>query len=172
MNTKPVLKPFFTLLILMLVSCSSNNPKKIIGLNTAIHHDDFEYYVTSYSVAKQIGEGMDPVQAKGNFYIVGFRVRNNAMRVNHLWDNSIAYLIDENGTVYENDTAAQQKLNEISPFGWSENYKTPHKTDQSTRLVFDVPVSVTKPYLMVRGETLMGDFFDGSSFTKIRVKLF
>ncbi|HCW06794.1 MAG TPA: hypothetical protein DGG95_05450, partial [Cytophagales bacterium] len=144
----------------------------VVGLNQPIHHDDFEYVVTDFKVEKQIGTGEVALAAKGKFYIVNFKTINNAKRVQHEWNNSIAFLTDELGNTYENDLVAQQALEKMEPFGWQEKYVTEHQTEQSTRFVFQVPESIKQPYLKVRGFTLMGDFFDGNQFEKTKVKLF
>ena len=159
-------------LMISFCACSSHKKEKIIELNQNIHHDDFEYAVTNFSKTTLITSGNDTIRAKGNFYIVHFRVINKAMRVNHKWDNSIAYLVDENGNHYENNKVYQLVLNRSIPFGWQEMYNTPHGQTDTTILVFDLPVDITQPYLMVRGDILMGDAFDGARFKKIKVKLF
>ena len=156
---------------LLLTACSSGDDI-VIGLNQPIHHDDFEYVVTDYKIEKQIGTGEAAINAKGKFYIVNFKTINNAKRVQHEWDNSVAFLTDDSGVVYENGLAAQQVLEKIEPFSWQEKYVTEHQTEQSSRFVFDLPESATKPFLKVRGYTLMGDFFDGNKFKRTKVKLF
>jgi hypothetical protein len=144
----------------------------IIGLNENIHHDDFEYAVTSYSLTRQIVNNQDSLIANGNFYLISFRVMNNALRVNHPWSNSIAYIIDEDGIIYENDRDAQKKLNSITPFGWEENYLTHFQSTNTTILVFDLPLTIKNPCLMIRGETLMGDVFDRGKFRRTKVRLY
>lgn len=150
--------------ITVIQSCSD---EKIIGLKQTIHHDDFEYSVQSVDLAKYINSKYP----KGVFYIVTFKVENNAKRVDHEWDNNIAYLIDENKTVYENSTELQKECREIIPFNYQDNYVTPAGKSQITKLIFDVPKEV-KLYLQVRGEFLMGDLFDGNQFKKTKIKLF
>jgi hypothetical protein len=158
--------------IFFLVSCSSNKSVTIIGLNENIHHDDFEYAVTSYSVAKKIVSYQDSIIPFGNFYMINFRVMNKALRVNHPWSNSIAYIIDDDRNIYENNEDAQKILNSISPFGWKEKYLTHFQSTDTTILVFDLPVTIKHPCLMIRGETLMGDFFDRGRFRRTKIKLF
>jgi hypothetical protein len=51
-------------------------------------------------------------------------------------------------------------------------YNTPHGQTDTTILVFDVPANIVQPFLMVRGEILMGDMFDAGKFLKAKVKLF
>ncbi len=151
------------------MSCSSEI--KEIRTGESIQHDDFQYIVTGYEVTKQIGTLQDSVMHR-NFYIVNFKVVNNAVRVDHPWNNSVAYLTDEQGNVYENQPLLQAELQKVSPFNLKDNYVTPFQTSETTVFVFEVPDHVKSPYLMVRGETLMGDFFDGNQFRKTKVKLF
>ncbi len=167
-------KLIISLIALVIAACTSKSKEEeiIIALNEGIHHDDFEYVVTDYKIQKTIGEGEGAIAAKGNFYIVSFKVVNNAKRVKHEWDNSVAYLTDESGKVYDNDSTAQSVLEKINPFGLMTQYTTEHQTTQETKFIFDLTESVKRPYLMVRGETLMGDFFDGNRFTRTKVKLF
>jgi hypothetical protein len=159
-------------LIVFLGSCSSGKKGEIIGLNQNIHHDDFEYAVTDFTKTNLIVSGNDTLRSRGNFYLVNFRVINKALRVNHQWDNSIGYLVDENGNRYENIKDHQKSLDKSFPFGWKEMYNTPHGQTDTTILVFDLPVTITKPYLMVRGDILMGDAFDGGRFQRVKVRLF
>jgi len=153
------------------VSCTTDKSEIVIDLNESIHHDDFEYSVRSYSIEKN---NTNPESSIGDkvTYLVSFQVVNNAKRVYHPWDNSVAYLVDENGSIYENQTDAQKLLNLQKPFGWQESYVTASRSSDSTILVFEIPKSIKHPYLMVRGKTLMGDFFDGDKFKRTKIKLF
>jgi hypothetical protein len=158
--------------VLVSVSCESDKKANIIGLNQNIHHDDFEYSVTAFDTAPFIAAGKDTLSAKGTFYLVHFKVVNNALRVGHQWDNSIAYIVDEKGKRFENNVEGQEVLNRCSPFGLKKNYNTSHGSSDSTILVFDLPAGIREPYLMVRGDILMGDAFEGARFRKMKVKLF
>ena len=164
------------LVVLMLIcfsSCNRKNESYIIGLNQNIHHDDFEYSVTSYLKTSSLpGVSDNLVSANGNYYLVHFKVENRAMRVDHQWDNSIAYIVDEEGNRFENSKENQIVLDKTLHFGWNEQYNTRFGTSDSTILVFKLPPAVTKPYLMVRGGILMGDVFDRARFRKMKVMLF
>ena len=154
---------------LIVSSCAR---ERVIAVNERIHHDDFEYRVTQFHVTAAIGSGGSQKRAAGHFYVVTFEVENRAQRVNHEWDNSIAYVIDDQGRKYENLSEMQALLNASQPFNLASWYVTPPGVTESTRLVFDLPGTADHPYLMVRGEMLMGDVFDGKAFTKMKVKLF
>ncbi len=159
-------------LISLLSSCYSSKKEEVIGLNQNIHHDDFEYAVTSFNTTNLIVSENDTIRARGNFYLIHFRVINKALRVGHQWDNSIGFLIDENGNRYENIKDYQVALNKSLPFEWKEIYNTPHGQTDTTIFVFDLPINVRQPYLKVRGDILMGDALDGAKFKRIKVKLF
>ena len=161
-----------SLLVALLGSCNSNKMEYVIGVGEKIHHDDFEYSVTDYIVTRFLKNGNDTLKAKGMFYLITFKVENKAMRVNHNWNNSVAYIIDGKGNVYENQKDVQQYFEKINSFGLKETYNTMAGRSDSTILAFDLPFSVTKPYLRVRGEILMGDVFDKARFRKMMVKLF
>jgi hypothetical protein len=154
------------------ISCNPDKKTVTIGLNQNIHHDDFEYSVTSFTKTPDIISGKDTIKANGIFYLVHFKVTNNALRVGHTWNNSIAYLIDENGDRYENLPDKQKALNNSLPFGLNEIYNTPHGAADTTILVFELPANVLKPYLKVSGSTLMGDVFDAGRFRRMKVRLF
>ena len=160
-----------SVLLILLMSCSSETKERIINPGESIRHDDFFYSVTGFGVVKQIGVHQDSV-GHNNFYIVNFKVVNQAVRVDHPWNNSVAYLKDEKGNVYENQASLQAELNKMSPFNLKDNYVTTFQSMDTTVFVFEVPQYVKYPYLMVRGETLMGDFFDGNQFSKTKIKLF
>ncbi len=146
--------------------------ERTIGINERIHHDDFEYRVTRFQIVDSIGAGEQQHKASGAFYLVDFEVENRAKRVGHNWDDSIAYLVDESGRSYENLPEMQKILNEAQPFNYMPQHSTPAGATESTRLVFDLPRGLEHPCLMVRGELLMGDVFDGKAFAKTRVRLY
>lgn len=152
--------------IVFISSCS--NEQKTIGLKQNIHHDDFEYSVQSVEKREWFGS----VKAKGMFYLVTFRVENDAKRVEHKWDNNITYLIDENGKEYENSYDQQVNLLRTITYSLKKEYHTAAGKTESTILVFDVPTDVKEPYLKVRGDFLMGDLFDGNQFKNTKIKLF
>jgi len=147
-------------------SCSSK--EKVIGLRQNIHHDDFEYSVQSIDKTGQIGN----LRPHGTFYVVVFQVENHARRVDHRWNNDVAYMTDETGARHDNDAPAQQELNRVKPFDYKKEYVTPAGETETTTLVFDLPKEVRQPYLQVRGSLLMGDVFDGSQFKRTKIKLF
>jgi hypothetical protein len=155
-----------------LVSCNSDKRSDIIVLNQNIHHDDFEYSVTAFTKTSEIIAEKDTLRTNDIFYLVHFKVVNEALRVGHKWDNTIAYLVDEKGTRYENIEEIQDALDRSLHFGLKHIYNTPHGSSDSTILVFNLPAGVKKPYLKVRGESLMGDVFDAAHFRKVKVALF
>ncbi len=159
-------------LAISFVSCNTDKRSDIIGLNQNIHHDDFEYSVTSFSKTSEIIAEKDTLRTNDIFYLVHFKVVNEALRVGHQWDNTIAYLVDEKGNRYENIKEVQDALDRSLHFGVKNIYNTPHGSADSTILVFNLPDGVKKPYLMVRGESLMGDVFDAGHFRKVKVALF
>ncbi len=150
----------------LLSACSGAD--KVIGLAQHIHHDDFEYSVQRVDRAERIGNR----QATGLFHVVTFEVENRARVVDHVWDNAVAYLVDDNEAQYENDAAAQQALTRVEPFNLKDRYITRAGALETTRLVFDLPRAVRRPYLKVRGMVLMGDVFDGMQYRRTRVRLF
>lgn len=152
--------------------CNRAKPEYEIGTDESIQHDDFEYMVKDFHVEKQLGNGIRKSDPDQIFYIMTFSVVNHALRVNHQWDNSIAYVIDASGNIYENNVDLQKDLNEFENFGWQENYSTPFQSSQSTILIFELPVDVDSPCLMVRGRVLMGDVLNGSRFRKTKIRLY
>ena len=157
---------------LTFISCNSNKREYVVGIGERIHHDDFEYSVSDIVISRFLRNGTDTLHARGIFYLVNFKVENNAKRVSHEWDNSIAYLVDERSGTFQNDPEIQKFYEKSKPFGLKEKYVTPAGSADSTYLAFDLPFSVTMPYLKVKGDILMGDVFDGALFRRIRIKLF
>lgn len=160
-------KIFIALFVLALIS-SCSKEEKIISVKQNIHHDDFEYSVQSVEKADSIGS----LKAKGTFYIISFQVENKAKRVNHDWENSIAYIVDGNGKEYENSNELQNNLARVKLFRPTAKHTTPAGQTESVFLVFDVPVEVKELFLKVRGSFLMGDMFDGNQFKNTKIKLF
>ncbi len=160
------------MLLLIFSSCNPDRTDIVVGLKQNIHHDDFEYSVSDYMVTRFLKAGSDTLQAKGVFYLVKFRVENRAKRVDHAWNNSIGYIIDERGKTYENIDEVQQFLEKVNNFGLKEQYTTRPEMTDSTYLAFDLPFNVTKPSFKVRGSILMGDVFDRGRFRKMRIRLY
>ena len=143
-------------------------PEHAIGLRQPIHHDDFDYSVERVDTLARIGS----LTPSGIFYVVTFQVDNRAQVVDHQWGNDIAYIVDDEGGVYENDAGAQAELGNIQPFDRQVWHVTRAGDRETTRLVFDLPAQVKAPYLKVRGWPLMGDLFDGIQFRRVKVRLF
>lgn len=167
---KPLIITVGCLLTIPWLSCSNDGQEVVISPGQGIRHDDFLYAVSRYDVVEQIAS--EPPSPDKRIFIVHFKTTNRAARVAHVWNNTIAYIVDETGAVYENLATLQQTLNEQQPFGLKEEYITPAEHADSTVLVFQLPITATQPHLMVRGETLLGDLFSDSQFRRTKVKLF
>lgn len=161
-----------SILLLFVLPFFSCKREYVVNVGERIHHDDFEYSVPNYMITRILRNGEDTIQAKGMFYIVTFKVENNARRVSHEWDNSIAYIVDERAGEFSNQPEIQKLYNQLKPFGLKEKYVTSAGTADSTCLIFDLPFIVTMPCLKVKGDILMGDVFDGALFRRVRVKLY
>jgi hypothetical protein len=155
-------------LITALIICSCSADEKVIVLNQETQHDDFFYLVTDFYKTDEIGGQ----KAKGIFYVVTFKVVNRAKRVDHPWDNSITYVVDENGRQFHNLPEMQNALNFFKPFNLRDRHVTKAGETESTIFVFDIPNDSKQPYLKYEGDFLMGDMFDGSRFSRTKVKLY
>jgi len=156
------------LTVLTALSAGCAGPAETISIGQSIHHDDFEYSVRRVEKLDRIGA----LAPAGVFYVVTFQVENRAKRVGHEWDNAIAYLVDERGREYENSTDAQKRLDALQSFSYRDHYRTSAGNTETTKLVFDLPLTAASPVLRVRGETLMGDVFDANRFKRTQVKLY
>ncbi len=158
--------PLFCLLLILAlsISCKNDSENLELGLNESIQHDDFEYLVTDFEIL--------PIDEYTKRYRVKFKVINNAEVVEHTWNNSIAYVVDSKGNIYNNNKDLQIKLNDREPFGWEKEYHTHPKSEETTTLIFELPIKVTKPYLKVTGKFLMGDVLDLNQYKKMKIRLF
>lgn len=155
-------------LLLVIVFSSCSGDEKVVELKQEVQHDDYFYSIDGYYKADEIAKE----KAAGTFYVVTFNVTNHAKRVNHPWDNSIVYVVDENGKEYQNLPDKQKLLNNIIPFNLKDKHITKAGETETTVFVFDIPNNVKYPFLKYNGEFLMGDMFDGNRFKHARVKLF
>ena len=142
--------------------------ERTIGIGQTIHHDDFDYSVERLDRTGRIAD----LTSKGVFYIVTFRVENRARAVSHRWNNTIAYVVDENGARFENNVEAQKALARLRQATYRDEHVTAAGDMETTVLVFDLPESVSKPCLKVRGSLLMGDVFDFDQYARTRIRLF
>ena len=155
----------FSFMVAGLTGCGED---PLLAVGEPIRHDDFLYTVLA---ARRI-DALGTRPAKGQFLVVHFEVANSAIRVAHRWTNHIAYLVDAGGRRHDNDDGLQQQLDALHRFGWAAEYVTAPGAKRSTMLVFDLPADVARPLdLMVRGELLIGDVFDGARFRRTRVRL-
>jgi len=167
------MKPIFKILFLVsLISCSCDRKEYVIGIGESIHHDDFEYSVTDLIITRFLKNGTDTLHARGMFYLVRFRTENNAKRVSHEWNNSIAFIVDEKAGTFENIPGVQEYFEKVKSYGLKDKYITHTGSADSTYLAFDLPFNVTMPYLKVKGSILMGDVFDGAKYRRVRIKLY
>jgi hypothetical protein len=123
-------------------------------------------------ITRFLRNGKDTLYAKGMFYLIWFRVDNNALKVNHKWNNDIAYITDEKAGIFKNIPQAQEFIQNTRSFGLRDEYVTKPSSADSTVLAFDLPYNAIMPYLKVQGSILAGDIFDGALFRRVRVKLF
>lgn len=152
------MKQLFSVFLLTgLMACQSAG-EKVIGLGDGIRHDDFVYSVRRVSVMAGSSRLLR-TNPTDRLWLVVFQVENQAKRVAHTWSDSTAFVVDSAGNRYEN---LRKSLPHVTPAG---------KTD-STTLLFSLPPTLTRPYLQVRGETLMGDVVDGQQFEKTKIRLF
>jgi hypothetical protein len=157
---------------ILLVSCSSNRQEYLIGVGERIHHGKFEYSASDVIITRFLKNGSDTLHAKGMFYLVKFKVENNSKRTGHEWDNSIAYIIDDRAGSFQNMSVVQEFYEKSKPFGFKEKYITAPGSSDSTYLAFDLPFSVTIPFLKIKGNFMMRDIFDGALFRRVRIKLY
>jgi hypothetical protein len=160
---------FLTLIaaIILLVSSCSNEPKTV-NIGDKVQHDDFFYSVQKVMKTPDfVGK-----KSSGTFYVVMFKVQNDAKRVEHPWDRNVVYLVDENGKEYESNIELEKEFSRINYEQFKDKYVTAAGSSDSTVLVFDIPNTVKEPYIKFRGDFLMGDMFDGNQFKNSRVKLF
>lgn len=152
---------------LLLISACSSEPKTL-NVGDKVQHDDFYYSI------QKVMKTPDFVGKKSNgiFYVVMFKVQNDAKRVEHEWANNTAYAVDETGKEYETNTELMKEYSRINYEQYKEKHVTAAGISDSTVLVFDLPTNVKEPYIKFRGDLLMGDMFDGNQFKNSRVKLF
>lgn len=146
------------------LSCKTESDEYLIGLNESIRHDVFEYQVTDFKIL--------PIDEYSDRYRIKFKVINNSEVVEHTWNNSIAYIADAKGNIYNNKEELQIKLNEREPFGWQDEYHTHPNSEETTTLIFDLPKNVTRPYLKVTGKFLMSDILDLNEYKRMKVRLY
>jgi len=159
---------FTSILAAAVLWTSCSRRESVLHVGQSIHHDDFEYTVESVDRTPRIADR----RAAGLFYLVAFRVDNDARRVNHRWTNHVAYVVDAAGRRYESDLDLGRALAVSRGLPFRDQYVTPPDGTDRALLVFDLPSNVDEPYLMVRGSFLMGDVFDLGQYARARVRLF
>lgn len=152
-------KNVLLLLLTGFVACRTGD-EKTIGVGEGIRHDDFVYSVRRVR-ATDGSSRLNRANAENRLWMVVFQVDNQAKRVAHSWSDSTAYVTDSVGNRYDSQYRPAN----------GPHLTAPGKVD-STVLLFSLPKTLTRPYLQVRGETLMGDVFDGKQFERTKIRLF
>ncbi|MEO8512498.1 MAG: hypothetical protein ABI543_02955 [Ignavibacteria bacterium] len=165
MKTKIVL---FSYMLALIVFAQCSSKEKSLGVGDKVQHDDFFYSIQKVLKTPDfVGK-----KSNGTFYVIMFKVQNDAKRVEHGWDRNVVYVTDENGKEYENNTELEKEYCRINYESYKEKYVTKAGSSDSTVIVFEIPNDVKQPYVKYRGDFLMGDMFDGNQFKNSKVKLF
>ena len=169
-NPKYIMKKILYLLLALFLplfsKCSSD--EKILNVGDKLQHDDYIYSVQKVmKTADFVGK-----KADGMFYVIMFKVQNDAKRTEHEWSRGVLYVVDENGKEYENKLDLQKEYSRINYEEYRESYKTAAGSSDSAVVVFELPNTVKQPYIKYRGDFLMGDLFSGNAFKNSKVKLF
>lgn len=162
-NTLFILMGF---LILLSQGCSSE--EKVLNVEDKLQHDDNFYSVQKVMKTPDfVGK-----KADGIFYVVMFKVQNDAKSTEYEWNRNVLYVVDENGKEYENKADLQKEYSRINYEEYREGYKTAAGSSDSAVVVFELPNSVKQPYIKYRGDFLMSDLFSGNALKNSKVKLF
>lgn len=164
---KKIIFPVMVAAVLLITSCSGD--EKILNIGDKLQHDDFYYSVQKVLKTPDfVGK-----KSEGTFYVVMFKVQNDAGSGDHEWNRSTLYVVDENGKEYENKIELQKEYSRINYEEYKENYKTVSGSSDSAVVVFEVPNSVKQPYIKYRGgNSGIGEIFSGNSIKNSKVKLF
>ncbi|MBV9148505.1 MAG: hypothetical protein JO024_01465 [Candidatus Eremiobacteraeota bacterium] len=140
----------FALCVVLL--CASAYASAGVGTvrpGTTIVHDDFTYTVERVAAHAEKSSEM---------YEVTLRVENRAKRVPYLWQDAIAYVVDEHGHKYHPISRGTLKL-----AAGSKAWVHPR---------FRLPQQVRKPTLRFWDSVFMGDVFDGVQYARTAVALY
>ncbi len=146
-------------------------PEKVIGFDEKIHHDDFDYSVLKVEKLKNMGDGAHSPSTQGTFYVVTLKVENNAKRVMHVWNDSMAYIVDDAGKEYHPSPEGQKAWDLANGKVSASFHSTPAGVSETTQIVFDLPDDAKNPCLKIWKDVLMGDMFDGIAYRKVKVSL-
>lgn len=158
----------FSIIITAIIFSSCSSEEKVIGIGDKLQHDDFRYSIEKTMKTKEFVTA----KANGTFYVLMFKVQNDAKKVNHEWKRDVVYIVDENGNEYGNTPQLEKEYASINYEQFKESFVTKPGTSDSTVLVFDLPDNVKTAYVKYRGQFLMGDLFNGNAFKNTKVKLF
>jgi hypothetical protein len=110
--------------------------------------DEYCFAVTQVKRVKTIGRGAHAVKARGVFYVVTADMETPWWgRFN--WSNDAVYAIDYDGTNYRFSPKAQLAMDQLIHSDRSRCHKILGAGEAET-IVFDLPVNVVQPRLLVR----------------------
>lgn len=146
------------LVVAGLMACQTGE-QKVVGIGEGIRHNDFVYSVRRVNVT-DASSRLPRSNPDNRLWLVVFQVENQA-QVAQAWSDSTAFVTDSAGNRYE--SLARM------PTG---PHRTPAGRTDSTTLLFSLPQTLTRPYLLVRGETPPGDVPDGRPVDNTKIRLF
>jgi len=160
-----------TLVVGLYITYILTRPEKVIGFGEKIHRDDFDYSVLNVEKLPTIGGRTQPATANGTFYVVTLKVENHAIRVNHQWDISMAYIEDQVGQAYRHSVEGQEAWDKACGIRNAALHNTSPGVFETAEIVFELPQGVKNPCLKIWKDVLMGDAFDGIAYRKVKVPL-
>jgi hypothetical protein len=110
--------------------------------------DEYCFVITQVKRVKSIGVGANAVTANGMFYVVSADMETPWWgRFN--WSNDAVYAIDYDGTDYRYSPQGQRAMDQLMHSRRSQCHKILGAGEMET-IVFDLPVNVVQPRLLVR----------------------
>ncbi len=136
---------WFGIYMVLMIIISFITPPTVLAHGQEHCFDDMCFSVQNVKVVKKVENGTVTRTAQGTYYLVAVQLRNAAQQAPQKPDNPSLYLTDRTGHTYSLSSSAQAVIGQEPQ--WNQRLQAGEI--QVRTAVFDVPIGIQQPYLVI-----------------------
>jgi hypothetical protein len=130
---------------LIMMTISFTTPQMVLARGQEHCFDEMCFSVQDATTTRILGTGTHAQLARGIYYIVTVQLRNAARQAPQKPDQPAFYLTDAAGYQYSPSSAGQHAIGQYPQW----NQRLQPGEEQTREVVFDVPLQIQQPHLIV-----------------------
>jgi heme/copper-type cytochrome/quinol oxidase subunit 1 len=130
---------------LIMMTISFTTPQMVLARGQEHCFDEMCFSVQDATTTRILGTGTHAQLARGIYYIVTVQLRNAARQASQKPDQPAFYLTDAAGYQYSPSSAGQHAIGQYPQW----NQRLQPGEEQTREVVFDVPLQIQQPHLIV-----------------------